>query len=245
MAEFVCRNKIEIHPPISDSYEVKEAYKIFRTNFTFCGDNNRVIALTSCMPNEGKTTLVVSLASCLAEMGKRVLVIDADMRKSHMHTRYACEPYELGLSHYLSGQAELEDVIVETQFESLCMLFAGHYPPNPVELLEGDRFAALLAAARESFDYVLVDTPPIGAVIDAAVVAKNCDGIMMVFAADRVRGRFAKKCIEQLQKSGCPILGAVLNMVPHRSKREYSKYYKRYYGHYYGHYYGTRGPVKK
>ncbi len=243
--DFQPRNQIEIYSPIADRYEMQEAYKIFRTNFTFCGDHNRVVALTSCMPNEGKTTSVISLAACLAETGKSVLVIDADMRRSHMHARYAVTAYEIGLSHYLSGQADLADAIVGTQTENLYFLFAGHYPPNPVELLEGERFAQLLKQAKEIFDYVLIDCPPIGAVIDAAVVAKHCDGIMMVIAADRVHARFAKKCVEQMKKSGRPILGAVLNMVPHRTKREYKKYYKRYYGHYYGHHYGARSADHK
>ncbi len=236
---------ITINPPIGDQYEVQEAYKILRTNFTFCGSNNRVIAMTSCMPNEGKTTLVVALAACLAETGKRVLVIDADMRRSHMHARYATTPHEFGLSHYLSGQSALDDVIVDTQIENLSILFAGHYPPNPVELLEGDSFPALLSKAREEYDYVLIDNPPIGAVIDAAVVSKHCDGIILAIAAERVGSRFAKKCMEQLRMSGCPILGAVLNMVPHRTKREYKRYYRRYYGHYYGRYYGVPHTDKK
>lgn len=216
---------VTLNLPAASSYAVREAYKTFRTNLLFCGQDKKVVALTSCLPNEGKSTLSLNLAISLAETGKRVLLIDADMRKSCMNM-YADGAGEVGLSHYLSGQAEKQEVVCETQYEGLSVIFAGQYPPNPVELLGADKFRELLAQAREEYDYVLVDTPPVGSVIDAAIVARSCDGVVLVVAADRVSRRIAHECRAQLEKSGCPILGAVLNM----ADKNHGKRYYRYYG---------------
>ncbi len=220
---------VTLNLPVEASYAVREAYKTFRTNFLFCGQEKKVVALTSCLPNEGKSTLSLNLAVSLAETGRRVLLIDADMRKSHMSI-YADGAGEVGLSHYLSGQAESGDVVCGTQYEGLSVIFAGQYPPNPVELLGTEKFQTLLEQAREEYDYVLLDTPPVGSVIDAAIVARNCDGVVLIVAADRVSRRLARDCRAQLEKSGCPILGAVLNMADKNYGKRYGKGYYRYYG---------------
>ena len=212
----------------------QEAYKVLRTNLQFCGQDVRVVAITSSHENEGKTTIALHLGKSLAELDKRVLVIDADMRKSVMVGRHTTEKHVTGLSETLTGLASMEDSIYKTQYPGLHIMFAGKYPPNPVELLSSAQFDKLLEAVREYYDYVLLDMPPLGQVIDAAVVAPKVDGTMLVLDTGSVRYRQAQNVVAQLEKSGGKILGVVRNNVTGGNKKYYSgKYYgrKKYYGY--------------
>lgn len=229
------------------STECSEAYKALRTNLLFCGDDKKTIVFTSCTPDEGKSTVVTYLAQSMAEAGKRVLVVDADLRKSVMMGNFAIGEAIRGLTHYLSGQAAMADVICCTNQPGLEIIFAGPVVPNPAELLGDSRFKELLAYGRANYDYVLVDSAPLGSVIDAAIIAEECDGSVIVIEAEVISWRFVQEIKEQLEKSSCPILGTVLNKVDVRSQRYYSHYYgkkyRKYYGSYYG--YGEYGNRKK
>lgn len=210
----------------SGDYFTQEAYKILRTNLQFCGQDIQTIMLTSCNENEGKTTISLQLARSLAELGKKVLVIDADMRKSVIAGRNTNAKNVVGLSEVLTGMVKLEDAIYATQYSSLHLIFSGKYPPNPVELLNGKYFAALLSEARKAYHYVVVDTPPLGRVIDAAVVAPNCDGSILVISDANIHYRQAQEVVAQLQKSGSKILGVVRNKTRSKSNKYYSRYHK-------------------
>ena len=156
---------------------MKESLRELRTNIRFCGDDIKTILFTSVMPNEGKSTVVMDLARSLVQAGNRVLVIDTDMRKSVLVGRYKVKREDggtiYGLSHLLSGQRELVDVVYETQSSRLMAIFAGPAVVNPTELLENKYFTKLMTSVRKLFDYILVDCAPLGAAIDAAVVAKE------------------------------------------------------------------------
>ena len=154
------------------------------------------------------------LGKSFADLGKKVLVIDADMRKSVLAGRNTNAKNAQGLSEILTGFATKKDVIYQTQFENLKVLFAGKYPPNPVELLSSRHFSDLLEDLRnnEKFDYIIVDTPPLGLVIDAAVVAPMCDGVVLVMN-DNAKYRQVENVIEQLRKSDSKILGVVRNRI--------------------------------
>lgn len=208
-------------------YRTSEAYKALRTNIEFSGSGKRAIVLTSCTPDEGKSTVAIGLAFALAESGRKVLFIDADLRKSVLMGRHRVNVEVEGLSHYLSDQASIDEVICSTQEETLHIIFAGVIPPNPSELLGQERFTQLIRRAREDYDYVIIDAPPLGSVIDAAVIAKECDGSVLVLAANSVSYKFARTVKEQLEKTGCPILGTVLNKVDMKNS-----YYGKYYGNY-------------
>ena len=224
-----------VKEPFVSDYATREAFKTLRTNLMFCGADKKVIAVTSCQPGEGKTTTVIGLARSLAEVGKRVLVIDADMRRSTMYARYGEPGKRAGLSQLLSGQVELVEAVVATQYPGLHIMFSGYYPPNPVELLEGERFASLLSSARAEYDYVLVDCPPTGSVIDAVVVSKRCDGILMVLASGKDSIRMARASKQQLERAGCAVIGVALNMADRRQ----DKYFRNArYGYGYGYGYG-------
>ena len=166
------------------------------------------------------------------------LYIDADIRKSVTVVRYGVDVETKGLAHYLSGQAKLEQVIYETNIDNLSVIFTGQTAPNPSELLGNDRFKKMLEQEREEFDYIIIDCPPLGSVIDAAIVAKECDGAIIVIETDNVSYKIVQRVKKQLDQSGCRILGAVLNKVEMGGKGYYGK---GYYGNYYGRYYGDYG----
>jgi len=222
-------------------YRTNEAYKTLRTNIQFCGNEIRVIAFTSCTPNEGKSSVSFNLAVSFAEEGKKVVLIDADLRKSVLIGRYKVGEIDAGLTHILSGQNNLEEVLYHTDINNLDIIFSGTHSPNPAELLNSGRFTAMLDTLRAKYDYVIIDTPPLGSVIDSAIVSKACDGAILVIEANSISSRFAQTVKGQLEKSNCRILGTVLNKVPMEKNGYYGRYYGRYYGKYYGKYYGTYG----
>lgn len=225
---------------ISDlDFKTKEAYETLRTNVQFCGDDVKVISITSCVPNEGKSMVSFNLAVSIAETGKKVLFIDADLRKSVLIGRYKINKAIKGLTQYLSGVEELDSVKYTTNVENLDMILSGPVPPNPAELLNNEKFTALVEITKKEYDYVVIDTPPIGQVIDPAIVAQQTDGVIFLVSQANVSYKYAQKQIEQLKRSGCRILGAVLNKVDPEGKGSYyggyyGKYYKGKYGYGYG-----------
>ena len=145
--------------------------------------------------------------------------------------RYGGTGIQYGLSQYLSGQVEKNEAIYETQYPGFHIVFAGYYPPNPVELLDSDRFRNFIAEMREQYDYVLIDTPPIVGIVDAIVTAKCSDGVVLLLAKGVDSARTAKACKQQIEKTGTPLLGAVLNATTRREV--YGKKSKYYYHRYY------------
>ena len=202
-------------------YDVNEAMKLLRTNLQFCGKDKKVIMITSTLADEGKSTVSMNLCRSLAQLGSRVVLLDADMRKSVLADRFTKERNLPGLSHLLSGRNGLEDVLMETDMDNFHMILAGRVPPNPAELLSSARMQKLIEICREEFDYVIVDCPPINLVVDAAIVAPLCDGIVMVVSSGNVPYRLAQGALDQLQATGCPVLGAVLNMVDQKNEKYY------------------------
>ena len=226
---------------------MREAFNTLRTNILFSGKNIKSIVVTSCMAHEGKSTISFETARNLAESGKKVLLVDADLRRSVMVTRHTKDRGLMGLSQVLSGQIEADDAICQTQVGGLDILFAGPYPPNPTELVGSPAFKELIDSKRDLYDYIIVDAAPLGLVIDAAVMASVCDGAILVINAAHIKYRFAQGVKEQLEKSGCKILGVVLNQIDRkRSTDSGNSYYSSKYGYgsdYYG--YNGEGQGKK
>lgn len=222
------------------NYTMKESLRALKTNIQFCGDDICTIVVTSAMPNEGKSTVTMDLARSFSESGKRVLLIDTDMRKSVYVGRLravASDGREIyGLSHFLSGQKKLEDVLYGTTIPPVYD-FCLSVSTKPDRNSGKKYFTELLNFAKEHFDYVLLDCAPIGAAIDAAVIAKHCDGAILVIAQGMASGRLIQTVKKQMEASGVRVLGAVLNKV--RMKK--SGYEGGYYGGYYGSYYGNYG----
>ena len=222
-------NRIETLPTT-----VSEAYKQLRNNIFFSGDDIKCIAVTSCLPNEGKSDVSFQLCRTMAEAGNRVLYLDADIRNSVISARVAPDKKVNGLSHYLAGREDINNIICQTNIKNLYMIFAGMGVPNPSELLGNKRFEAMIASLKKLFDYIIIDCPPLGAVIDAAVIAQKADASIMVIESNKISYKMEQRVKEQLEKSGSKILGVVMNKVDTSSKGYYGKYYGKYYGQYYG-----------
>lgn len=210
-----------------------EAFKSLRANVQFCGPDVRAIVITSCLPDDGKSTTSIWLSFALARAGKKVLLVDADLRKSIMVRKFSDEVGVVGFSELLSGQAAMEDVLYATQEENMKVIFSGQYPANPAELLSSSALKAFIEEQKAVYDYIIIDTPPLGVVVDAALVANVCDSAILVVAEGKVKGDIALAVKNQLEKSGVHIIGAVLNSKSKKTKSgKYGKY--KYRNKYYG-----------
>lgn len=231
--------KVSFNVSSSNDYITNEAYKALRTNILFSGSNIKTIVITSCNENDGKSTVSTELAKSLAEGGKKTLLIDADMRKSVMLRKSIRADEIEGLSEVLSGLAKPKEVIYNTQNPNFDVIFTGHFPPNPVELLGNGILGDMLQDFKNKYDYVIIDSPPLGMVIDAAVIAQFCDSAILVIPERKIQRSRAISIKEQLTKSGCKILGVVLNVTDKASAKPYRKYYGKYGS------YGTPGISNK
>ena len=216
-------------------YSANESYKSLRTNLLFCGEDKKVIAVTSCTPNEGKSTVSLNLALSLADSGKKVLFIDADLRKSVLMGRTEVEGEEIkGLSHLLSHQETIENVICATNVPRFHIIYAGIVPPNPAELLGGKYFKRFLSAIRKVYDYVIIDTPPLNVVSDALPIIRESDGVVIVVRANGSTHPEVQKVMESLEFIDAKVLGFIYNFAEDKRSR-YSRYK---YGYDYGYGYG-------
>lgn len=222
--------KVVMTDPRKQDYFYEESIKILRTNIEFTGMDVKTILFTSCFPNEGKSDIVFQLAREIGNIGKKVLILDADIRKSSFQTRYSVTRKIEGLSQYLSGQTGGGNIIYSTNYSNLDIIFAGPTAPNPSELLAQEAFDVLLRTVKDRYDYILIDTPPVGNMSDALVAARHCDGAVLVIESQLVSQKIAAKAKEKLERAGCRILGAVLNKVDVRQDKYYSKY--THYYHY-------------
>ena len=206
-------------------YQYEEAMKTLRTNIQFSGNGLKVIMLTSAMPDEGKSETSFQLAISMAQTEGRVLFIDADIRKSVLVSRFGGGQQIYGLTQYLTGQRPLGEVLYHTNLPNLDIIFSGPMAPNPAELLSEDAFSKLIAWARNEYDTIIIDTPPLGSVIDGAIIAQRCDGAILLVESGALSYRLVQKAKRQLERTGCRILGAVLNRVDMAG----SGYYHRCY----------------
>lgn len=190
---------------------MEEYYNSIRTNIQFSGRDLKVITLTSAQPSEGKSTTSVNLAISFARAGFRTLLIDADTRNSVMSGTFKSNERYQGLTSFLSGNAELSDVICDTSIDNLMIIPAGQVPPNPTSLIQNDNFKAMIETVRGLYDYVIVDTPPLGLVIDAAILAHHSDASLLVTKVGADKRRTITKLKEQLEQSGSVFLGIILN----------------------------------
>ncbi len=221
------------------SYPVNEAFNTLSTNLSFAGKDLKKIMLTSSHASEGKSFTSMNLMRKLAERGKRVILVDADLRRSMINKVYGVQfdgnGKGYGLSHYLAGIAEMDEILYQTDIKGVMMVPVGRELLNPIPLIVSGRFEALLNKLAEMADYVIVDAAPVGVVIDAAEIAKFCDGILLVVSYNQVHRQELMDAKTQMEQTGCPILGTVLNQVDYENytgKKYYyksSSYYSRYY----------------
>ena len=192
--------KVTMNLPEVKDYRLTEGLNQLKTNLAFCGKDIKVITITSSVQNEGKSSVAFDLSKTMAEGGKKILMVDADLRKSVLAAKYHIQGIDKGLSHYLTGQAEIEDIIYETETEGFYLSVAGPLSPDPTSLLDSDQFQKFIDKVREDYDYVIIDAPPLGVVIDAAIIGKYCDGAVLVIEQGVIKRKVVQDVIKQLKR---------------------------------------------
>ena len=235
-------------------YASNEAFNMLATNIFYCGADIKTILVTSRYVSEGKSFVTMNLMRTLASLNKRVVLLDTDLRRSNIIGRYRIRfdtttPY--GLAQYLAGMCEIDDILYATNIENAYMVPIGREVNSSLQLLSSGRMESLMAQLRSYFDIVLVDSPPAGIIVDAVEIAKYCDGALIVVSYNRGKKQEIADVREAIEKTGCQVMGAVLNNVDFGSYSNRKYYYKseRYASYYNGKYYsstksGAKNPVK-
>lgn len=212
----------------TDNSAIAESFRKLRTNLQFLAVDNppRVIVITSSMPNEGKSTTAMNIALALAEADNNVVLIDGDMRRPTLHKSFDLVG-SVGFSTVLSGRASLSEALQKTNFPGLTVLTSGTVPPNPSELLGSMAAKKNIGDLRTQFDYVIVDSSPLLAVTDAAILAANADGVLLMARYGQTKTEQLSNAVGNLEDVGATVLGAVMTMLPTRGT---ASYHYTYYG---------------
>ena len=231
------------------NFACHEAMNTLCTNLSYCGKNVRKIMITSRYAGEGKSYVSMNLLRTYSQLGRRTILIDTDLRASGIQSDYSLRygtKNHYGLSEYLSGQCKLNEVIYRTNLPNTFMIPAGHQAPNPLQLLDTKTMEQLIETLAGNFDVVLVDTPPIGLLVDAVALAKYCDGALMVVGYRKGKRREIADAVDNIKQTGCKMLGAVLNGVKFNNISNKYYYYssERYTMNYNKRYYSTRKKKK-
>lgn len=211
---------------INPKSPISEGYRMLRTNIEFSTINYKlqIIMVTSSKPSEGKSTTCANMAVAFAQANKKVLLIDADLRKPSQHYIFG-KTNRNGLTTALFNQKVLADVIQQTDMENLSLINAGPTPPNPSELLSSDQMAVMLSRAREIYDVIIIDTPPIMSVTDAQIVATQSDGVVLVVDSGKVKKDVVLKAKASIEHVKAKLIGVVLNKINQKDSDIYSYYY--------------------
>lgn len=209
-----------------------ESYKSMRANIefsTFDGEL-KTLVFTSSIPNEGKSSVVINTATTLAENGYKVLLVDADLRSPSVGNYLRVRGQNTkGLSTILSGQSQIQESIYSYALSNFDVILSGPIPPNPAELLSHKKAEALFDALKKKYDYILIDTPPVGVVADASLIARYADGAIYVVRHNMTNKDTAKDALKKLKSSNVPILGTVLNDYYIDKDITASEHYEYYY----------------
>jgi capsular exopolysaccharide synthesis family protein len=207
---------------------IAESYRSIRTALLLSQAERppKVILITSPCPNEGKTVTTLNLGIALAQSGKKVLVIDADLRKGRCHQLLKLRNQD-GLANVLTGHLDVKRGIQETSVKDFYLLPRGALPPNPADLLMSQKMRDMLEELRDAFDFIVIDSPPVIAVSDPAVLSATCDGVVLVFNGQKTTTPSARRALERLDKIGARILGVILNGIDIRDPDyvDYRSYY--------------------
>ena len=230
------------------SYAGNEAINTLCTNLTFSGEHIKKILLTSCHASEGKSFLSLNIVRTLAKLDKKVVLVDCDLRKSVIARKHLVynESSIRGVTHYLAGMVPMEEIIYEVvDVPNLYIAPCGRNVSNSLPLVSSPKLGELLDELAKKMDYVIVDAPPVGMLIDAAKIATNCDGILLVVNYNSVRKQELIDAQEQLSQSGCPILGTVINQANFGDYMSRKYYYSKYYYSHYNYYYTSDKSVSQ
>jgi capsular exopolysaccharide synthesis family protein len=208
---------------------VAEAYRAIRTSLLFSSTEEqplRALAIASAGPQEGKTTTVCNLGVVLSQTGKKVLLVDGDIRKPRLQDVFRSKARK-GLSDFLSGQEVFGSLIHPTAVDNLFVVYSGFKAPNPSELISTSKMREFIVSARERFDFVLVDTPPLCAVTDGAILSRIVDGVIVVVCSGKTSKRAVPKVDQILNSAQARIVGMIPNAVSTASEDVMYYYYSR------------------
>ncbi|MBC5995835.1 polysaccharide biosynthesis tyrosine autokinase [Romboutsia ilealis] len=192
---------------------IAEAYRLVRTNIEFSSvDNNlKTILLTSANANEGKSTVISNLATTFANLeNKKVLILDCDLRNPSVHELFGLKNIR-GISDFLIGKVEIEDCIQKTIINDLDIICGGKIPPNPSEMLQSNKMRNFINEIRELYDYIFIDTPPVGIVTDASILAQYTDGTIILIGSEESNIESIRIAKQRLEDVNANIIGAILN----------------------------------
>lgn len=209
---------------------LSESIRSIRTNLQFIASDKekKIVAVTSTISGEGKSFITINLGGMISLLGLKVVILDLDLRKPKLHYTFGHDN-SVGLSTYLVGKSKLEDVLVKTQYDNLWIMTSGPIPPNPAELVQSNRMEALLDELVKDFDYVLVDTPPIGLVTDGTTILKKADISLYVIRADYSRRAFARNVDQLSEENNINNLYIIFNSA-NATTRGYGSYGYKVYG---------------
>lgn len=203
-----------------------EAIRSVRTNIQFSSldKKNKIIAVTSTKPAEGKSTVIYKLAKSFADNGDKVILIDCDLRSPSI-SEIAGINDNVGVTNYLTGKVSIQRAINKDRDQAnLDLIFTGPVPPNPAEILASQVYKKFIEDLSEVYDYVFIDTPPVGLFTDASIVSTLCDGVIFVIKSSDTKKEDISLALDNLKKVDAHILGAVLTHVPMKEKK-YGNYY--------------------
>lgn len=213
----------------AENSELRDTARTLCTNLEFAGVDEEIqcVVVTGYEMSVGKSTVALALAMAAAEMGKRTLIIDNDLRNPQIALRMKVRS-RFSIADMFSGRVQVEELCVPTNFRDLFVLDLGsRRVANPVEVLGSAKYKHCIEELRNMFDFIVIDTPPIGMFIDAAVAAQVSDGVLFVVNSGKTQARQVKESLAQLEKAKVRVLGAVLNNVIRTSKNYYYYYDRR------------------
>lgn len=230
-------------------FSCNEALNALATNLSYCGDHVKTILITSRYAYEGKSFLSMNLLRTLASLQKKVVLLDVDLRRSRIMSQHQVRfqgENHYGLAHYLAGMCEIQDIVYQTNIQNGFLVPIGREVSSSLQLLSSSRMLPFMEELKKHFDVIIVDAPPAGVIVDALEMAKYCDGALLVVSYNRGRKKDITELVTSIRKTGCPVLGSVLNNVDFRSFTSRNHYYKsERYASYYKRGYAAYGPQKK
>ena len=205
---------------------ISEAYRTIRTGIEFSNLDKdlKIICITSSKKDEGKTTVLSNLGVSFAKIDKKVLLIDADLRNPSISKMFDTSNTQ-GLMDILLGKKNIQDCVKKTKQENLYILTGGTIPPNPAEVLSSKKMSEFIESIKDEYDYIFIDSPPVGVVSDASIISAYSDGVIFVVGSEEVDSNLAKVAKERLDSVKPNIVGVILNKFKTDTNSEYYNYY--------------------
>lgn len=207
----MAKGKLKLPVNVEECF--REEFRILRTRLELICDGKKILMVTSILPGEGKTTTAINLSCSLADLGKKVIFVDCNLRNPEIAARYGIEDTALSIQSYLTGQNNLEKIILKCDKDNLDFILSIGSSADSAELLDQQRFHKMLSELKEKYDFVIIDTLSMIESIDGTIIAKEADAAIFVIQENRVGRKMVMEGLERLKEAKCEVLGVVLNRV--------------------------------